>query len=128
MKILDDIKFDKNGLVPAIVQESETGEVLMLAYMNREAIELTLRTGRTHFYSRSRKELWTKGEISGNIQSVDEVFTDCDCDTILIRVRQKGAACHEGYRSCFYRKLEDGSAWKIIGSPMFDPKKVYGKK
>lgn len=128
MKILDDIKFDKNGLVPAIVQESETGEVLMMAYMNREAIELTLKTGRTHFYSRSRKRLWSKGETSGNIQSVDELFTDCDRDTILIMVRQKGAACHEGYKSCFYRKLEKGSEWKTIGSPMFDPKKVYGKK
>jgi len=128
MKALDDLKFDKNGLVPAIVQESNTGEILMLAYMNREALELTLRSGTTHFYSRSRKKLWRKGETSGNTQSVEEIFTDCDCDTVLIKVRQTGAACHEGYRSCFYRRLEKGSGWEIIGARMFDPQKVYGKK
>jgi phosphoribosyl-AMP cyclohydrolase len=128
MKILDDIKFDQNGLAPAIVQDGETGEVLMLAYMNREALELTIRSGRTHFYSRSRKELWRKGDTSGNVQSVDEVRADCDADTILVKVRQKGAACHEGYRSCFFRKTEDGSEWEVIGSPLFDPEKIYGKK
>ncbi|MBI5118069.1 phosphoribosyl-AMP cyclohydrolase [Candidatus Poribacteria bacterium] len=124
----DAIKFDKSGLVPAIVQDSETGEVLMMAYMNREAFELTARTGRTHFYSRSRRELWSKGETSGNIQSVVEVCADCDNDTILIKVRQKGAACHEGYKSCFFKKLENGSEWKITGERMFDPEEVYGKK
>ena len=128
MNVLDDLKFDGNGLVPAIVQDSETGEVLMMAYMNREAVMETIRTGRTHFYSRSRKKLWCKGETSGNVQSVEEIRTDCDCDTILVKVRQKGAACHEGYRSCFYRKLENGSSWKIIGSPLFDPEEVYGKE
>ncbi len=128
MKALDDLKFDKNGLVPAIVQESDTGEILMLAYMNREALELTLKSGKTHFYSRSRKKLWRKGETSGNVQSVEEILTDCDCDTILIKVKQTGAACHEGYRSCFYRKLEKGSGWKTMATRMFDPEKVYGKK
>ena len=128
MNVLDDLNFDGNGLVPAIVQDSETGEVLMMAYMNREAIMETIRTRRTHFYSRSRKKLWCKGETSGNVQSVAEIRTDCDRDTILVKVRQKGGACHEGYRSCFYRKLENGSSWKIIGSPLFDPEKVYGKK
>ncbi|UCD57775.1 MAG: phosphoribosyl-AMP cyclohydrolase [Candidatus Hydrogenedentota bacterium] len=126
MKFLDELKFDNNGLVPAIVQESRTGEVLMLAYVNREALERTIRSGRTHFYSRSRKKLWCKGEVSGNVQSVAEVRTDCDCDTVLIKVRQKGAACHEGYKSCFYRKLENGSTWNTTGSPLFDPEEVYG--
>jgi phosphoribosyl-AMP cyclohydrolase len=128
MNPLDDLKFDKNGLVAAIVQESDSGEVLMLAYMNREALEMTLRSGKTHFYSRSRKKLWRKGETSGNVQSVESIFVDCDRDTVLIKVKQTGAACHEGYRSCFYRKLEKDSGWEIMGTPMFDPEKVYGKK
>ncbi len=128
MNILDTIKFDTHGLVPAIVQDSETGEVLMMAYMNREALELTVTSGTTHFYSRSRKKLWRKGETSGHVQSVEEVRTDCDADVILVKVRQKGAACHEGYRSCFFRKTEDGSAWEITSEPLFDPEKVYGKR
>lgn len=128
MNIFDEINFDKNGLVPAVVQDSESGEVLMLAYMNRDALEQTIKTGISHFYSRSRKKLWQKGEVSGNIQTVSEVRIDCDGDTVLIKVQQKGAACHEGYRACFYRKLEGGSEWKIMSSPLFDPKKVYGNK
>ncbi|RJP72812.1 MAG: phosphoribosyl-AMP cyclohydrolase [Candidatus Abyssobacteria bacterium SURF_17] len=128
MNSLDELKYDKDGLVPAIVQESKTGEVLMLAYMNREALALTLRTGTTHFYSRSRKKLWRKGEVSGNTQTVDEVLADCDGDTLLIRVRQKGAACHEGYRTCFFRKYDGASGWKVLGTPVFDPKEVYKKK
>lgn len=128
MKILDSIKFDENGLVPAVVQDAETGDVLMFAYMNREALELTLSSGKSHFYSRSRKKLWLKGETSGHVQSVDEVRTDCDADTILVKVRQKGAACHKGYRSCFYRKTENGSKWEITEEMLFDPEEVYGKK
>lgn len=128
MKILDSIKFDENGLVPAVVQDAETGDVLMFAYMNREALELTLSSGKSHFYSRSRKKLWLKGETSGHVQSVDEVRTDCDADTILVKVRQKGAACHKGYRSCFYRKTENGSKWEITEETLFDPEEVYGKK
>ena len=128
MNILDTIKFDSAGLVPAIVQDSESGEVLMLAYMNRDAIKLTIKSGKAHYYSRSRKKLWRKGETSGNTQSVDEVRADCDADTILIKVRQKGAACHEGYRSCFFKKTDNGSAWEITGAPLFDPEEVYGKK
>ena len=128
MNIYDEITFDDSGLVPAIVQDSETHEVLMMAYMNREAIAETMRTGKSHFYSRSRKKLWCKGETSGNVQSVVELRIDCDGDTILLRVGQKGAACHKGYRSCFYRKLENGSSWKITSSPLFDPEEVYGKK
>lgn len=128
MKILDEVNFDNDGLVPAIVQDSETGEVLMLAYMNREALEQTILSGNTHFYSRSRKKLWCKGETSGNVQAVDEVRMDCDGDTILVKVRQKLAACHKGYRSCFYRKTASGSTWEIMSSPLFDPEKVYGKE
>jgi phosphoribosyl-AMP cyclohydrolase len=128
MKILDTMKFDANGLLPAIVQDSETGEVLMVAYMNREALELTLSSGNTHFYSRSRKKLWRKGETSGHVQIVEDVRTDCDADTILIKVRQEGAACHEGYRSCFFRRTEDGSKWEITDQKLFDPDEVYGKQ
>lgn len=128
MKAFDDIRFDSDGLAPAIVQDAESGQVLMLAYMNRESLELTVQTGKTHFYSRSRKKLWCKGETSGNVQTVDEIRTDCDCDTILVKVRQKGAACHEGYMSCFFKKLENESTWMITDSPLFDPKEVYGGK
>jgi len=104
----DDIKYDDRGLVPAIVQEDSTGEVLMLAYMNRESLGRTLETGRTWFYSRSRQELWPKGETSGHIQTVKKVFYDCDADTLLVRVDQIGAACHTGEHSCFYRELPAG--------------------
>ncbi len=104
---LDDIKYDDRGLVPAIVQEESTGEVLMLAYMNRESLERTIRTGRTWFYSRSRRELWPKGETSGNVQKVVRVFYDCDADTLLVKVVQVGAACHTGRHSCFYREIGD---------------------
>jgi phosphoribosyl-AMP cyclohydrolase len=128
MKILDTIKFDSNGLVPAIAQDNETGEVLMMAYMNRESLELTISTGQGHYYSRSRKKLWLKGESSGNIQTVHDVRTDCDADTILIKISQKGAACHKGYKSCFFRGTKDGSDWEITGEPLFDPEEVYGKK
>jgi phosphoribosyl-AMP cyclohydrolase len=124
--VLEYIKFDEDGLAPAIVQESATGEVLMMAYMNYEALKLTIETGRAHFYSRSRKKLWCKGETSGNVQTVEALLADCDQDTILIKVKQVGAACHEGYKTCFHNSLENGE-WKTVGSRMFDPKKVYGK-
>ena len=103
---IGDIKYDENGLVPAIIQEQSDGRVLMLAYMNRESLARTLETGRTWFYSRSRQELWPKGETSGHIQKVKSVFFDCDADTLLIQVEQTGAACHTGEYSCFYRELE----------------------
>ena len=113
------------GLVPAIVQDHDTGEVLMLAYMNQEAWNRTLATGRAHFWSRSRKKLWCKGETSGHIQEIREVYVDCDHDTVLLKVHQVGgAACHEGYRSCFYRKVEDGEL-KAAGVRVFDPMEVY---
>jgi phosphoribosyl-AMP cyclohydrolase len=122
------IDFDKTGgLVPAIAQDADTGQVLMLAWMNREAYEETLRTGRACYFSRSRGRLWRKGEESGHVQEVREVFIDCDADTILLKVRQVGdAACHEGYRSCFFRQVE-GEAVRVVGERVFDPRQVYKK-
>lgn len=100
---LEKLKFDDRGLLPVIVQDSSSGQILMLAYANREALEMTVKTGRTHFWSRSRKKLWNKGEESGHFQDVKEIFVDCDCDTVLITVEQTGAACHTGRPTCFYR-------------------------
>ena len=122
------LDFNKTGgLVPAIVQDYETGEILMLAYMNRDAFNATLSTGQATYYSRSRQTLWVKGETSGNLQLVKEIRIDCDDDTVLIKVEQLGgAACHTGHRSCFYKKVENGTV-RIIGEPVFDPKEVYDK-
>jgi phosphoribosyl-AMP cyclohydrolase len=103
---IEDIRYDERGLVPAIVQDHENGQVLMLAYMNAESLRRTLESGRTWFYSRSRDELWPKGETSGHVQHVKRIFYDCDADTLLVRVEQVGAACHTGERTCFYRELE----------------------
>jgi phosphoribosyl-AMP cyclohydrolase len=121
------LDFDKmGGLVPAIIQDAKTGQVLMLAYMNPIAWEKTLETGRAWFYSRSRNKQWMKGEESGNVQIVKEVFVDCDDDTVLLKVEQVGeAACHTGYVSCFFRKL-DGEL-SIVDKKVFDPDKVYKK-
>jgi len=114
-----------DGLVPAIVQDAETKEVLMMAYMNRESWEATLKTGKATYWSRSRQKLWLKGESSGNVQLIKAVFIDCDEDTVLLQVKQIGdAACHTGYRSCFYRKL-NGDEFVIVGEKIFDPKDVY---
>jgi phosphoribosyl-AMP cyclohydrolase len=121
------IDFEKgNGLVPVIVQDYQSRDVLMVAYMNEEAWEKTKKTGKAHYYSRSRKGLWFKGEESGNFQEVIDAFIDCDNDTILLQVNQIGGACHEGYRSCFFRKRADGD-WKVIAERVFDPKEVYKK-
>jgi len=103
--LLPEIKFDANGLVPAIVQDAETNEVLMMAYMNQESLQLTLAKGETYFWSRSRNELWHKGATSGNVQQVVEVRADCDADTLLVRVHPAGPACHTGNRTCFYREI-----------------------
>ena len=123
-----DIDFDKmGGLAPAIIQDNETGEVLMLGFMNPEAWEMTLKTGKATFYSRTRNQLWVKGETSGNVQIVKEIRIDCDNDTILLKIEQVGgAACHTGYKSCFFRKVEN-NALTTVGTPVFDPKKVYKK-
>ena len=122
------ITFDKSTtLIPAIAQDADTGEVLMLAWMNHEAYEETLRTGRACYFSRSRNRLWRKGEESGHVQEVQGVFLDCDADTILLKVKQiGGAACHEGYKSCFFRKVQ-GKTLQVVGERVFDPKQVYKK-
>src|SRR5256886_15608797 len=122
------IDFDKSGgLVPAIAQDADTGQVLMLAWMNREAYEETLRSGRAVYFSRSRGKLWRKGEESGNVQLVREVYLDCDADTILLKVHQRGgAACHEGFSSCFFRRLQ-GDELQVVSERVFDPKQVYKK-
>jgi len=116
------LNFNKiNGLVPAIVQDYETGEILMLAFMNQDAWEATLSTGKATYFSRSRQTLWVKGETSGNLQIVKEILVDCDEDTVLLKVEQKGGvACHTGYRSCFYRKVENDGSVKNIGKLIFD--------
>jgi phosphoribosyl-AMP cyclohydrolase len=122
------IDFDKSGgLVPAIAQDAETGTVLMMAWMNREAYEETLRTRRAVYFSRSRSRLWRKGEESGNWQEVREIYIDCDADTVLLKVHQVGgAACHEGYQSCFFRRV-GGDGLQVVGERVFDPKQVYKK-
>jgi len=123
-----EINFEKGKeLVPVIIQDASTNEVLMLGYMNRESWEKTLETKRSCFWSRSQKKLWIKGETSGHFQEVKEIYLDCDRDTLLIKVEQiGGAACHTGFRSCFHHRYEKGG-WKISGEKIFDPKEVYGK-
>jgi phosphoribosyl-AMP cyclohydrolase len=123
------LNFDKlNGLVPAVVQDYQSGEVLMVGFMNQEAWETTLRIGKATFYSRTRNTLWTKGLTSGHVQMVKEIRVDCDDDTVLLKVEQiGGAACHTGYRSCFYQKINEDRSVSIIGEPLFDPEEVYKK-
>src|ERR1700692_12673 len=120
--------FDKSGgLVPAIAQDAASGKVLMLAWMNQEAFEETVRTGRAVYYSRSRQRLWRKGEESGHVQEVKEIYFDCDADAILLKVNQiGGAACHEGYQSCFFRRLDKDTV-TVVGERVFDPQEVYKK-
>lgn len=127
MSALDDLKYDANGLIPAIVQDDQTNEVLMMAYMNKASLARTIETGKTHFWSRSRQKYWMKGESSGHTQEVVGVYVDCDVDTILIRARQHGAACHEGYHNCFFRELADDEM-KTVAEKEFDPDEVYSKK
>ena len=128
---LDEIHWNEDGLVPAIAQDHKTGRVLMMAWMNREALALTAAEQRAIYWSRSRGKLWRKGEESGNVQLVKELRTDCDQDVLLIKVEQAGvgAACHNGYESCLYRKLADKEtfALEFLGQPKFDPKAVYKK-
>jgi phosphoribosyl-AMP cyclohydrolase len=124
-----ELDFEKTGgLIPAIAQDADSGEVLMLAYMNRSAWEKTLSTGMATYWSRSRNTLWVKGETSGKVQKVREIRVDCDRDTVLLKVEQVGgAACHTGHRSCFYRQVRQDGAVTVIGKPVFDPQEVYGK-
>lgn len=125
---LSGLKFDSHGLIPAIVQDHKSNQVLMMAWMNAEALARTLETGKTHFFSRSRNKLWLKGESSGHVQTVKSIRTDCDQDVLLIAVEQAGAACHDGYYSCFYREHQAGKGdWKIVGNKVFEPAQVYKK-
>jgi phosphoribosyl-AMP cyclohydrolase len=130
MSFYDQLKFDEaTGLIPAIIQEQKSGRVLMMAWMNRASLEKTIATGKTHFWSRTRKQFWMKGESSGHTQTVKDISFDCDGDTILIQVDQIGAACHEGYKSCFFRSVEAGNAEVKITEPqLVAPEQVYGKK
>ena len=125
---LEALKYDADGLIPAVCVDAESRQVLMVAYMNRQALLETLRTGRTHFWSRSRRKLWMKGESSGHTQEVKGIYVDCDNDCLLVEVAQRGAACHTGYYSCFYRRLDEKGRWQPIGEKVFDPDKVYGDK
>jgi phosphoribosyl-AMP cyclohydrolase len=124
-ELLDTLAFDRDGLIPAIAQQHDSGEVLMLAWMSRAAIDETLATGRVCYWSRSRKSLWRKGETSGQIQSLVEFRIDCDSDCLLLLVDQKGVACHTGRRSCFFTAIRDGEA-KTIAEVEVDPAKLYG--
>lgn len=117
MSLLEQIKFNDAGLVPAIAQEAATGRVLMLAWMNEEAVQQTLATGFAHYYSRSRQKQWKKGESSGHVQKVREIFLDCDGDTLLLKIEQTGPACHTNRESCFHKRLQDGE-WMIIEEPL----------
>lgn len=123
---MDTLRWDKNGLIPAIVQDAGNGEVLMMAWMDRPALIETLRTRQTHFYSRSRQAHWHKGGTSGHVQHVESIRVDCDADILLIQARQIGGACHEGYRSCFYRELLDNRL-VIRETPIFDTNAVYDR-
>lgn len=125
---LDALKFDGNGLIPMIVQDHANGQVLVVCYTNRAALERTIETGKVHTYSRSRGRLALKGESSGHFQLVKRILADCDMDSIILQVEQLVGACHEGYRSCFYREYQPASGeWKVIAEKVFDPQKTYGK-
>ena len=119
------VKFDADGLIPAVCVDAEGGQVLMVAYMNAASLLETVKTGKTHFWSRSRQQYWMKGQSSGHTQDVHAIYIDCDKDTLVIEVTQHGAACHKGYRSCFYRRLDDEGQWQIVAEKVFDPDEVY---
>jgi len=126
--LLNVAKFDDKGLIPAVVQDHRDGTVLMVAFMNKEALRRTLKLKKSVFWSRSRKSFWLKGERSGNVQKVKEIRVDCDGDCVLVKVDQIGkAACHTGHRSCFYRAADSKGSLRVTGKPVFDPKKVYGR-
>jgi phosphoribosyl-AMP cyclohydrolase len=116
------------GLITAVTVDADGGEVLMVAYMNEEAFRLTLETRKVHYFSRSRNKLWKKGESSGNMQELVEMRVDCDLDAVVVRARQKGPACHEGYRSCFYRTVKDDGTLETVGERLMSPEEMYGSK
>jgi len=125
MTFLDTVKFDEQGLIPAIAQDAQTGRVLMVAWMNREALQLTADTKRGVYWSRSRKKLWHKGEESGHVQIVKEIQLDCDADVIILQIEQLGGiACHTGRQSCFYRTLDDNQQWQIVEPVLKDPNAI----
>lgn len=128
MSFIEKLKFNEDGLIPAIVQEQGTGRVLMMAWMNRPSLEKTIETGKTCFWSRSRQKFWIKGESSGHTQAVKDIAFDCDGDTLLIQVEQIGAACHEGYKSCFFRSVEKDGGERVTEPQLETPEQIYGKK
>ena len=121
------LKYTPHGLIPAIVVDAEDRQVLMMAWMNADAVKATVESGRTHFWSRSRGKMWIKGESSGHIQEVRAIYADCDLDVLLIEVAQHGGACHNGYRSCFYRRLGAEGEWEVVAEKVFDPEEAYRK-
>ena len=127
MKFIEKLKFNEDGLIPAIIQEESTDRVLMMAWMNEASLISTIEKGRTHFWSRSRQKYWMKGESSGHTQQVKSIAFDCDCDTLLIKVQQLGAACHEGYKSCFYRSVNDAGEFDITEERLVNPDEIYSQ-
>lgn len=122
------LKYNNDGLIPAIVQDAKTDRVLMMAWMNEASIQMTIDSGQMHYWSRSRQKYWLKGETSGNTQKVVSWFVDCDADTLLFKVEQQGGACHTGYESCFFQEIDNAGSPKVITEqPLFDPKKAYQK-
>ncbi len=127
-EIIDQCKFDDKGLMTAVAQDADTGEVLMLAFMNRESLQMTLERRVACYWSRSRSKLWVKGETSGHMQEIVDITIDCDMDAVVMKVKQKGGACHMGYRSCFYRTIGQDGSLTVTGEKVFDTDDVYGKK
>lgn len=129
MSFYERLKFNSDGLIPAIIQDHTNGRVLMMAWMNQASLQKTIETGKTHFWSRSRQKFWMKGESSGHTQEVKDISFDCDGDTLLIQVSQVGAACHEGYRSCFYRSVgAQGGPERVTEPQLLAPDQIYGQK
>ncbi len=126
--LLDALKWNSEGLIPAIVQDVVSGEVLMMAWMDQSALRKTLEVGQTHFYSRSRRLLWHKGETSGHVQFVESIRVDCDADVLLVKVHQQGGACHEGYHSCFFRRVNETGELAVVDTPVFDAGTVYAQE
>ena len=127
MKFIETLKFNEDGLIPAIIQEEGTDRVLMMAWMNEASLISTIEKGRTHFWSRSRQKYWMKGESSGHTQQVKSIAFDCDGDTLLIQVQQLGAACHEGYKSCFFRSVNDAGGFDITEERLVNPDEIYSQ-